>query len=241
MATITSMASQYLNYAELSTRYSSQINYANTQQNTYDITKSSDTYEQFWENITKDQKGYIKQEYEKLYNSMFGTDKEEKAEKAVSIKEASANVLSSAEALTAFAESLKYGGEYDADVAKKNIEAFVSDYNTFIDKVGNSDSRSVLEKGVMMVNAAKVYSGSLERAGITIGSDNKLTFDPDHMSEISATDLKTSFGDFGFTDKVAQKAQQIDRLSGSMGAFAYTNASSQSYAYNMGALFSTYA
>ncbi len=241
MATITSMASQYLNYAELSTRYSSQINYANTQQNKYDITNGNDSYDKFWENITKDQKGYIKQEYEKLYNSMFGTDKEDEAKKAVSIKEASANVLNSAEALTAFAEGLKYGGEYDVDVAKKNLEAFVSDYNTFIEKVGDSDSSSVLEKGVMMVNATKMHSGSLKRAGITIGSDNKLTFDPEYMSEISATDLKTSFGEVGITDKVVQKAQQISRLSGSMGAFAYTNASSQSYAYNMGALFSTYA
>ncbi len=241
MATITSMATQYLHYAELSTRYSSQINYANTQQNKYDITNGYDNYDEFWENITKDQKGFIKQEYEKLYNSMFGKDEEKEAEKAVSIKEAAANVSGSAEALTAFADSLRYGGEYDADTAKKNIEAFVKDYNTFIEKVGDSDNSSVLEKGVMLVNAAKVYSGSLGRVGITIGSDNKLSFDPEYMSEISATDLKTTFDDFGITGKVSQKAQQISRLSGSMGAFAYTNASSQNYAYNMGALFSTYA
>ncbi|MBQ8194574.1 MAG: hypothetical protein IJZ47_04330 [Oscillospiraceae bacterium] len=241
MATITSMAMQQLNYAELSTRYSSQINYANTQQNKYDITKKDQSYDEFWENITKDKDGYIKKQYEALYNSMFGTAEKDTAEKAVSLKGAAFNVIGSAEALNSFAEGLKYGGEYDADAAKKNIEAFVKDYNTFIDKVGDSENSSVLEKGVMLVNAAKVHSGSLGRVGISIGNDNKLTFDPEYMSEISATDLKTSFGDFGITDKVAQKAEQINRLTGSAGAFAYTGASTQNYAYTMGALFSTYA
>ncbi len=241
MATITKMAMQQLNYAEMTTRYGQQLSAANAKQNQYDINASSQSYDEFWENITKDQKGYIKQEYEKLYNSVFGGDKEEEAEKAVSMKQASFNVEHSAEALSSFVEGLEYGGEYDVEAAKKNIEAFVKDYNTFVEKVGDSENSSVLEKGVMLVNTAKVYSGSLERAGIKLGSDNKLTFEPDKMSDVSATDLKTSFGKFGFTDKVAQKSQQINRLTGSAGAFAYTNASTQNYSYNIGALLSTYA
>ncbi len=241
MATITSMAMQNFRMAELGARYNSQLNEAYKQQNKYNISNNAQSYDEFWENITKDKEGYIKQEYEKLYNSVFGSKEEEEADKAVSLKGAASNVQSSAEALTQFAESLRYGGEYDTEAAQKHIEKFVGDYNTFIDKVGDSDSNNVLEKGVILVNAAKMYSGSLKRAGVTIGDDNKLKFDPDYMKEISATDLKTSFGEFGFTDKVAQKAQQVSRLSGSTGVFAYTNASSQSYAYNIGALLSTYA
>ena len=240
MATITNMAMQNLRMAELNTQYGSQLN-AYKQQNKYNIGNSANSYDEFWENISKDQKGYIQKQYEELYNSVFGNKEAEEADKAVSLKGAASNVEDSAEALTQFAESLRYGSEYDTDAAKKHIEKFVSDYNTFIDKVGDSESANVLEKGVIMVNAAKTYSGSLRRAGITIGEDNKLSFDPDYMKEISATDLKTSFGEFGFTDKVVQKAQQVSRLSGSMGAFTYTNASSQSYAYNIGALLSTYA
>ncbi len=241
MATITKMAMQQLNYAEMTTRYSDQLSAAKAKQKQYDIAASTNSNDEFWENITKDQKGYIKEQYEKLYNSVFGKAEEEEAEKAISIKDASVNVSRSAEALTAFADGLKYGGEYDKDEFKKTAEAFVKDYNTFVEKVGNSDNRSVLEKGVMLVNTAKVYSGSLNRAGIKIGEGNKLTFDPEYMDEISATDIKTSFGKYGITDKVAQKAQQINRLTGSAGAFAYNNASATSYAYSIGALFSTYA
>lgn len=241
MATITGMAMQQFRMAELNTQYSSQLSNAYKQQNSYNISTSSDSYDEFWENITKDQKGYIQQQYEELYNSVFGSKEEEEADKAVSLKGSASNVESSAEALTQFAESLRYGSEYDTEAAQKYIEKFVDDYNTFIDKIGDSENNNVLEKGVILVNAAKTYSGSLKRAGITIGNDNKLSFDPEYMKEISATDLKTSFGEFGFTDKVAQKAQQVSRLSGSTGVFAYTNASSQSYAYNIGALLSTYA
>ena len=92
-----------------------------------------------------------------------------------------------------------------------------------------------------MVNTAKVYSGSLSRAGITVGSDNKLTFDPEKLSQVSATDLKTTFGDYGFAEKTYQKAEQVSRLAGSSGLFGYTAASTQNYAYSVGALFSTYA
>lgn len=241
MATITNMAMQNFRMAELGARYNSQLNNAYKQQNKYNIGNDTQSYDEFWENITKDQEGYIKQQYEDLYNSVFGSKEAEEADKAVSLKGAASNVESSAAALTQFAEGLRYGGEYDTEAAKKHIEKFVSDYNTFIDKVGDSESSNVLEKGVILVNAAKTYSGSLRRSGITIGDDNKLSFDPEYMKEISATDLKTSFGDFGFTDKVAQKAQQVNRLSGSTGVFAYTNASAQSYSYNIGALLSTYA
>ncbi len=240
MATITKMAMQQFNYAELSTRYSDQLKAARAKQNQIDISASTNNYDDFWKNITKDQKGYVKEQYEKLYNSVFGS-KEEEAEKAISLKDAATNVSRSAEALTAFAEGLEYGGDYDADAAKSAIEGFVKDYNTFIDKVGDSENSSVLEKGVMLVNTAKVFSGSLGRAGIKIGDDNKLVFDPEYMKEISTMDLKTSFGKYGVTDKVAQKAEQINRLTGSAGAFAYNNASAASYAYTVGALFSTYA
>ncbi len=239
MATITSMARQQFNYAEMQTRYAVQLNAAKQQQNNYNISDTQ-SYDEFWENITKDKNGYIKQEYEKLYNSMFGKSEDE-AESTVSMKQSCTNVMNSASELDRFAESLKYGEDYDTETAGKLIEGFVNDYNGFIENLGSAESESVLQKGVVMVNTAKVYSNALRRAGITVGSDNKLTFDPEKLSDVSATDLKTTFGQYGFAEKASQRAEQVSRLSGSAGLFGYTNASTQSYAYSVGALFSTYA
>ena len=99
-----------------------------------------------------------------------------------------------------------------------------------IEKVGNSDKQGVLQKGVLMVNTGKVYSSALRRAGITVGSDNKLTLNDD-LSKVRATDIKTLFGTNGFSDKVIQKAGQINSLTGGSGVFtagAVTGSSSSS-------------
>lgn len=205
-------------------------------------TGSVKSYDELWENLTKNKADYIQQEYEKLYNSVFGIKDEEAADKEVTLKQATSNVMNSAQDITSFAKSLRFGdSEYDTETAQKYIEKFVEDYNSFIDKVDDSDNQNVLQKGVIMVNTAKVYSGSLGRVGIDVGSDNKLSFNKDYMSEISATDLRLTFGDMGFSEKAAQKAEQVNRLSGSSGFFGYTAASTQAYSYNIGALFSTYA
>lgn len=240
MASIGNMANIQFRMAEMTTRFGAQSSNLFTK-NSFSAS-SVKSYDELWENITKDYDGYVKSEYDKLYRSVMGIKDEESAEKEVTLKQASSDVRYSADALSAFAGSLRYGDkEYDTEAAQKHIEKFVKDYNTFIEKVGDSDNNNVLQKGVIMVNTAKVYSGALGRVGIEVGSDNKLSFNKDYMSQISATDLRTTFGDMGFSEKTAQKAEQISRLSGSSGVFSYTAASTQAYSYNIGALFSTYA
>ncbi len=240
MATIGNMAMIQYRMADVQARYSTQLANIRNNQNSYNINKSPSDYDEFWDNILKDKAAYIKQEYEKLYNSVFGI-KGESAEKEVSLKQASGDVMGSAEDISRFANSLEYGGEYDAEQAEKFLDKFVGDYNTFIDKVGDSDSNAVLEKGVVMVNTAKVYTSALRRVGIEVGSDNKLAFGKEKLPNVSATDIKSTFGDMGFSEKTLQKAEQINRLAGSTGLFSYTNASTGAYSYNIGALFSTYA
>lgn len=241
MATVGNMASMQYSMAVLNTRqqmysslYTNSNNYSSSLFDTTSVDEVLDNYVKYGDE-------YIQQEYEKLYNSVFGTAEEETATSTVSMKQSCSNVMSSADALTQYAESLRYGEEYDTEEAQTIIENFVNDYNTFVENLGNSDSDLVLEKGVIMVNAAKVYSGSLGRTGITIGSDNKLTFDPEKMSTISATDIKTTFGDYGFSDKAYQKAEQVSRVAGCSYLAGYSSLSTQNYAYSIGALFSTYA
>lgn len=172
----------------------------------------------------KNKSSIFREQFSNLYKSIYGINDDSNSSDSEtrslqSIKSASASAGSAAESIKSYANSLKYGGEVDLDAYKAQAQSFVDSYNGMIDKVGNSDSTGVLQKGVLMTNTGKVYSSALKRAGITLGSDNKLTLNDD-LSGVSATDIKTTFGTNGFSDKVIQKASQINTLSGGNGTFA---------------------
>lgn len=195
------------------------------------------------ENILKGKNDYFKAQYKKLYNSIFPDSEDtEKADKTVTVKSAANSAAASADALADYANGLGFDDKVDTEAASKKIQSFVDDYNDMIGALSESENQSVLQKGVIMVNTAKVYSSALKRAGVTVGSDNKLSFDKDKLTDIKAYEFKSTFGRGGFASKVTQKAEQIKRLQGSSGGlFSYSDAVTPSYTYNIGARFSTYA
>lgn len=234
MATIGNMSAIQVRMAQVSARYGT------SSSNLFGGLSSGKTAsnDEVLAEVVKDKTGYIKQRYNELYKSVFGTTEDEVQSK-VALKTASAQTNTSAQTLTDFANGLKYGGEYDSEQYAKAAESFAENYNSMIDGLGEAEGESLLQKGVIMVNTAKVYSSALKRAGFTLGTDNKLTFDK--SAAVTATDIKSTFGSGGFTSKVSQKAQQIGSLSAGQGLFSYTAASTQNYAYTIGALFNTYA
>lgn len=172
----------------------------------------------------KNKSDIFREQFSNLYKSIYGIadesgDDSDSYSSLQSIKSASASAGSAAESIKSYANSLKYGGEVDVDSYKVQAQSFADSYNAMIDKVGNSDSASILQKGVLMTNTGKVYSSALKRAGFTVGADNKLTVNDD-LSGVKATDIKTVLGSRGFSDKVIQKAGQINSLSGGSGVFA---------------------
>ena len=175
-------------------------------------------------NALKNKSSIFREQFSNLYNSIYGvsdgsSDTSGSYSTKQSIKVASASAGGAAESIKSFANSLQYGGDVNVDSYRSYAQSFVDSYNEMIDKVGNSDSMNILQKGVLMTNTGKVYSSALKRAGITVGSDNKLTLN-DNLSNIKARDIKTVFGNMGFSDKVIQKAGQINSLSGGNGVFS---------------------
>lgn len=157
--------------------------------------------------------------YKKIYNiSDDDMDSDVDTASPQSVRTASANAGGAAQSIKSYANELKYAGELDTDAYRAQAQNFVDNYNEMVDKVGNSDNSNVLRKGVLMVNTGKVYSGSLKRAGITVGADNKLSV-MDDLSKIKASDVKNAFGSMGFSDKVIEKSRQINTLSGGNGSF----------------------
>ena len=244
MATVGSMAMIQLKMAQASAKTGVSTG-SLFSKSTFSSGKSTVSSSDAMENILKGKNDYFKAQYKKLYNSIFPDSEDtEKADKTVTVKSAANSAAASADALADYANGLGFDDKVDTEAASKKIQSFVDDYNDMIGALSESENQSVLQKGVIMVNTAKVYSSALKRAGVTVGSDNKLSFDKDKLTDIKvkAYEFKSTFGRGGFASKVTQKAEQIKRLQGSSGGlFSYSNAVTPSYTYNIGAMFSTYA
>lgn len=241
--TVGNTARLQFNMAQVQTKYGSQLDSLNTSYlsgnkfNRYGLknTKATQTLDELLKSSKfKGKDENFRSQFSDLYKSIYGISDDSKDDSSVSsaqsIKVASASAGGAAESIKNFADSLKYGGEFDVDSYKAQAQSFIDSYNSMIDKVGNSDNSSVLQKGVLMVNTGKVYSGALKRAGITVGADNKLSLNSD-LSKVNATNVKSVFGTNGFSDKVIQKAGQINTLTGGSGMFtasAVTGSSSSS-------------
>lgn len=220
--------------AQAQTKYGDQLSslqssyYANSRLSKYGLSSTSKSAaKSTLEDLLKSSKlkgkdANFRSQFSDLYKSIFGIADDDSDDSDVasaqSIKTASASAGNAAESIKSFADDLKYGAEFDVDAYRKQAQAFVDSYNAMVDKVGSSDNQSVLQKGVLMVNSGKVYTGALRRAGITVGSDNKLTVNKD-LSKVTALNIKSAFGSNGFSDKVIQKASQINTLTGGSGTF----------------------
>ena len=241
-----SMAMAQTKYDDL---YSSMFNSFATSNNKYGVrnTNATKTLDELLKSSAlKNKSSEYREMFSNLYKNIYGINDDSSSDSDVatpqSIKTASASAGGAAQSIQNFAKNLDYNGELDTDTYRKYAQAFVDSYNAMIDKVGNSDNSQVLQKGVLMVNTAKVYTSSLKRAGITLGADNKLTLNDD-LSKVDAVEVKSLFGKNSFADKVIQKASQINSLTGGNGIFtasgvsASTSASSKTeYTDNAGTL-----
>ncbi len=85
--------------------------------------------------------------------------------------------------------------DYDLDKIHSAVKSFVEDYNAMITDAGNSSTKSILTKGVILTTATKANDSLLEKVGITIGKDNKLEIDEEALKEAKVTDIKSLFHD----------------------------------------------
>lgn len=232
MATVGNSARLQFNMAQVQTRYGSQLNnlYGSMYANKYGkySTSTQSLNDLLSSKALKNKSSVYRDQFSELYKKIYGISDDEDTSSVSTpqaVKSASANAGGAAESIRSFANGLKYGGELDVDAYRAQAQSFVDSYNTMVDKVGNSDSNGVLQKGVLMVNTGKVYSSSLGRAGISVGADNKLSV-RDDLSKVKASDVKFVFGSNGFSDKVIQKSRQINELSGGSGQFTISSAGS---------------
>lgn len=137
------------------------------------------------------------------------------------------------------AEDGKVTEEYDKDAIYKAVSEFVKDYNSLIDSSGDSEDSKVLRTASSMVSYTKANKDMLERIGISIGKDNKLSIDETDFKAAEMASVKSAFqgaGSYGrsvassatmmYGSAVSQLAKlSTTNLYGSNGAYSYITGS----------------
>lgn len=114
--------------------------------------------------------------------------------------------------------------EENRDEIQEKIKSFVDSYNNVIDKLTESDTKSVLQKGVWMTKAISSYAGVLNKVGIEVGTDNKLTFKSDKFQSVSLEQIESVFkGNMSVGSKISYKINQVENIATSNGITNYTS------------------
>ncbi|MBR6256862.1 MAG: flagellar filament capping protein FliD [Lachnospiraceae bacterium] len=110
----------------------------------------------------------------------------------------------------------------DPSKAAGAVKDFVKAYNAAIDSAGDSETKSVLRQGGWMANMSKQNARLLAEVGITIGSDDKLSFNEDTFKKANTTTVKELFsGVDSYASQVWAKAGSISRATQNAGAATY--------------------
>lgn len=132
---------------------------------------------------------------------------------------------------------------YDTDKIYKAVKSFVDDYNDTVKATKKATSSSIGNAARSMTNSTYMYRSSLEKVGITIGSDKQLTIDEDKFKAADMDKVKSLFNKSGsFAYNVKSQAAVIEYQAGAESAKAntYTNSGYYGNAYNQGSIWDSY-
>lgn len=121
----------------------------------------------------------------------------------------------------------------DKDAIYKAVSDFVSDYNKVIDTVSASDSSTVESALKNMTNITSLYKNSLEKIGISVGSDNKLSVDEKVFKEADINKIKDTFNkEHSFGETVSSQASLVNEAATKEGLKANTYTGNGTYSNN---------
>lgn len=140
--------------------------------------------------------------YKKLLSSYYGnsnnakqnTKLSEEEEKAIKTqKNALAGVKSAAADLGSAAEALNKADTANREDMLTKTKDFVKAYNSILDSTDDIEDTKVLQKTLGLIGDVKANAKLLSKAGITIGSDNKLSVDEEKFNAATNGTVDTLF------------------------------------------------
>lgn len=123
---------------------------------------------------------------------------------------------------------------YDVDAIYKAVNDFVTNYNSVINAVNDSENETLVNKATSLANSTYINSNLLSKIGITMNEDSTLSIDKDTFKSADMNTVKTLFngnGSYGY--RASAQASLIN--------FAADRAASQNSIYTVsGTLNNTY-
>ena len=125
--------------------------------------------------------------------------------------------------------------DYDREAIGKALKKFTEDYNKVVEGAGDSDIMSILRNGAWMTKTTSVNSKLLSEAGITVGSDNKLSFNQDKLDKADISAVQTLFKGYGsFASQLLNRSNAIATATGPAaynrkGGYAYSGYGQSSF------------
>ena len=101
--------------------------------------------------------------------------------------------------------------DYDWDAITKAVKSFVDAYNNTLERAGSSDTKDVLMVGSWMAKMTSKNANVLAKAGIEIGTDNKMTLNEEKLMNNAGTAQFIFKGYNSFADKISYKASQMSQ------------------------------
>lgn len=175
--------------------------------------------------------------YKKLLNAYYGKTGSVQETPSEEVKAEQRNLVQAkddAESLNkAVAELMKtdFSAE-NRETLTTNMKNFVKSYNSLIDSGSEVDAKKVLRNVLWMTQSSSVNSGLLTDAGISIGTDNKLSLDETKLAKTDSSVLKTLFtGKGSYADRILQKTSAVSSAAAKIvadgkSATAYTSSGS---------------
>ena len=130
--------------------------------------------------------------------------------------------------------------EYDLDAIYKSVSTFVNDYNSLIDKAGDSSTSSIANKLKSLIGTTSSNEKLLAKVGITIDKDNTLSIDKEKFQAADMTTVKSLFnGNSSYAYRVSAQASMIDFAASTESSKANTYKGNGSYSnsYSSGSMF----
>lgn len=186
--------------------------------------------------------------YAKIMKKQYGNTKSAEAQKAEdeAIKKFKAAQDVTANEAAALNSSLNelIDTDFNEDNKNKiveNIKDFADKYNKLISNASKSDSKDITQKAKWMTDMVKEYSNLLDKIGITIDADNKLSVKEEDIKKADVTSIKELFGTDvnNLASKILAKGEQIFSLAKTYGASSSAYTSSGTYNRNYASNFET--
>lgn len=101
-------------------------------------------------------------------------------------------------------------GNYDMEKIASAVSDFAESYNAAKTAVVNAGNEKAVQTAVGMVSSTQSMENTLNKVGITINSDNSLSFNSEKFKEADMSDIKALFSGTGsYAHNIAIKAAQI--------------------------------